>query len=163
MADSVLITGLSGTVAPVVASALERDAMEVVSWDRNAVPETNLDASVRFLETCRPAKVYHIGMGPPEWAALMAGWCADNDRPFLFTSTASVFAGDADRPYTTDDQPDATDDYGRYKAACEQAIVAANEDALIVRLGWQIGDGPGSNNMVDYPGAHMLTDGSAWT
>lgn len=150
MADSILITGLNGTVAPVVAQALQRDGSKVVGWDRNKVPETDFASSAEFLDQCQPQKIYHIGLGPPEWAAVIASWCRDNDRPFLFTSTASVFAGCPERPYTIDDQPDATDDYGRYKYDCEQAVLTANPNALIVRLGWQIGDGPGSNNMVDY-------------
>ncbi len=150
MADSILITGLNGTVAPVVAKALQREGHVTSGWDRSKVPETDLAGSVQFLEETQPNKVYHIGMGPPEWAALIAGWCYENDRPFLFTSTASVFSGNAGRPYTIDDQPDATDEYGRYKHECELAILEKNPDALIVRLGWQIGDRPGSNNMVDY-------------
>ncbi len=150
MTESILITGLNGTVAPVVARALQRKGHEAIGWDRSKVAETDLAGSAQFLEKLHPEKVYHIGMGPPEWAALMAGWCRENDRPFLFTSTASVFSGDAEQPYTIADQPDATDDYGRYKRDCELAILAANPNALIARLGWQIGDRPGSNNMVDF-------------
>ena len=150
MAGSILITGLHGTVAPVVAIALKRDGFDIVGWDRSMVPETDLAASLELLERSQPQKVYHIGMGPPEWAALIAGWCRENDRPFLFTSTASVFAGRSEPPYTIADEPDSTDEYGRYKHACELAILGANPDALIVRLGWQIGDRPGSNTRVDY-------------
>ena len=150
MADSILITGLNGTVAPVVASGLRRKGHDVIGWDRSKVPESDFAASSEFMDDCQPQRIYHIGMGPPEWAALIAGWCRDNGSPFVFTSTASVFAGGAERPYTIDDQPDATDDYGRYKLDCERAILAANPHALIVRLGWQIGDAPGSNNMIDF-------------
>lgn len=150
MADSILITGLNGTVAPVVAKTLQLAGHEIFGWDRSEVPETDLSASARFLGEIRPEKIYHIGMGPPEWAALIAGWCYENNRPFLFTSSVSVFSGNTNRPYTIGDQPDATDDYGRYKYDCELAILAANPDALIVRLGWQIGDRPGTNNMLDF-------------
>ena len=159
MTDSVLITGFRGTVAPVVATALQRDGFEAVGWDRNIVPETDLAGSLRFLECSRPQRVYHFGMGPSEWAALIAGWCRENDRPFLFTSTASVFTGHSDRPYTIADEPDATDDYGRYKYSSESAIQDVNPNALIVRLGWQIGDRPGSNNMVDFF-EHSAADGT---
>ena len=46
--------------------------------------------------------------------------------------------------------PDATDDYGRYKIECERLVLAANPRAIVTRLGWQIGDSPGSNTMTDY-------------
>ncbi len=46
--------------------------------------------------------------------------------------------------------PEPDDDYGRYKLACEQRVQAAHPEALIVRLGWQIGEVPGANHMVDY-------------
>ena len=148
--NTALVTGMNGTVAPIVAHALRREGHDVAGWDRNAVSETNPEASLRYLDECWPGIVFHIGMGPPEWAALMARWCHDNERRFVFTSTVSVFSGNSDKPYTVDDLPDATDEYGRYKLACEKAILAANDSALIVRLGWQIGNAPGSNNMVDF-------------
>ncbi len=150
MTESVLITGLNGTVAPVVARALRGEGYAAAGWDRSAVPETNLQRSAQFLEKQQPGRIYHLGMGPPDWAALMAEWCRKNNRPFLFTSSVSVFAGSSERPYTASDTPDATDEYGVYKHACERAIMQANPDALIARLGWQIGDQPGSNNMFDY-------------
>ncbi len=46
--------------------------------------------------------------------------------------------------------PDASDEYGAYKIACEQAIQAIDPQAKIVRIGWQIGTEAGSNNMVDF-------------
>ncbi len=128
---SLLITGFRGTVAPVVARAVQRDGFEAVGWNRGIVPETDLADSLEFLESCQPQKVYHIGLGPPDWAALIAEWCCENDRSFLFTSTASVFAGNSERPYTIADRPDATDEYGRYKYCCELGILDANPDALL--------------------------------
>ncbi len=150
MARRILVTGLNGTVAPFVASRLRSTGNEVVAWDRTSVPEHDLAASTAFLARTDPAGVFHIGMGPPEWAGLMAEWCRDHGRRFAFTSTASVFSSAKTGPLTIDDTPDAIDDYGSYKRACEEKIVLANPDALVVRLGWQIGDSAGSNNMLDY-------------
>ena len=50
-------------------------------------------------------------------------------------------------PYAPDRRPDAQDDYGRYKAECERKILAANPDAFIARLGWQIGTGFTGNHL----------------
>ena len=36
----------------------------------------------------------------------------------------------------------------------EQRVFLQNPDAIVVRLGWQIGDAPGSNNMIDYLEKH---------
>ncbi len=150
MGTRILITGMRGTVAPVIAGHLRRYGAEVLAWDRQAVPETDASRWIDFLARVDPDKVFHIGMGPPEWAASMAQWCADFDRRFVFTSTASVYSANMQGPITVAGVPDATDDYGRYKRSCEEAIHRANPDALTVRLGWQIGHEAGSNNMFDY-------------
>jgi dTDP-4-dehydrorhamnose reductase len=42
----------------------------------------------------------------------------------------------------------------------EQRVRAASPLARVVRLGWQIGDAPGSNNMVDFLAARQAEDGA---
>jgi dTDP-4-dehydrorhamnose reductase len=48
-------------------------------------------------------------------------------------STDVVFDGRAGRPYAESDRPSPITDYGRSKAAGEQAVALAHETALIVR------------------------------
>ncbi|KDN58413.1 MAG: sugar nucleotide-binding protein [Exiguobacterium sp.] len=145
-----IITGMNGTVAPVVATTLERHGIEPIAWDRSKVSIEKESDMRAFIESVQPDYFLHIGMGPVESAANLARLCGEYDIPFLFTSTVSVFSDNVTGPITPDTRPDAEDEYGSYKRACEQAIARANPGAQIVRLGWQIGDRPGSNNMMDF-------------
>ena len=144
-----IITGMNGTVAPALARFLESKGVEIVAWNRDAVPTDDRSAIRSFIKSQGAAWFFHIATGSPDWAAWAAEGCRDEGVRFLFTSSVSVFAGGADEPATVDRSPDATDDYGRYKATCEQRVRSACPDALIARQGWQLGDAPGSNNMMD--------------
>ncbi len=145
-----LVTGLNGTVAPVLAVRLRRDHHDVAGWDRARVSPDDREACSAYIAKQQPDWVIHLAMGSPDWAAEMAATCLGRGIRFLFTSTVSVFDGSRSGPFARDQEPDARDEYGRYKAECERRIRHANPDAIIARLGWQIGDAPGNNNMVDY-------------
>lgn len=145
-----LVTGLNGTVAPAVARALADGGHTVVGWDRAAVPPDDPEAARAFLDRERPDAVFHLATGSPDWAALVAGLCAEAGTGFLFTSSVSVFAASQRGPHTVDATPAPEDDYGRYKLACEQRVQEAHPGAHVVRIGWQIGSGPGGNQMVDH-------------
>lgn len=145
-----ILTGMNGTVAPVVAHTLQQHGIEPVAWDRSKVSTTDESEMRQFIESIRPDYFLHIGMGPVEWAETLARLCGEYKIPFLFTSTVSVFSDHVTGPITPDTPPDAEDEYGSYKRSCEQAIARVNPGAQIVRLGWQIGNQAGSNNMLDY-------------
>ncbi|TCI53333.1 NAD-dependent epimerase/dehydratase family protein [Exiguobacterium sp. SH1S21] len=145
-----ILTGMNGTVAPVVAKTIQRHGIEPVAWDRTKVSTSDEAAMREFIESVRPHYFLHIGMGSVEWAETLARLCGEYNIPFLFTSTVSVFSDNVTGPITPDTPPDATDEYGTYKRACEEAIARTNPGAQIVRLGWQIGEAAGSNNMMDY-------------
>jgi dTDP-4-dehydrorhamnose reductase len=55
---------------------------------------------------------------------------------FVQLSTDYVFSGDKDGPYVEDDSPAPLGAYGRSKLAGEQAVRAANPQALILRASW---------------------------
>lgn len=144
-----LVTGLGGTAAPVVADALRADGAEVVRWDRAVDPPVSRDAVAAVIAREAPDAVLHIATGPEAWAGWIAEACAAQGRRLLFTSSASVFAP---RPFGTPPiavgtPPDATDDYGRYKARAEALVRAACPDAVVPRLAWQIGPSPGTNTL----------------
>lgn len=145
-----LLTGMNGTVAPAVARRLQRSGIETLAWDRAAISPDDPARVEIHLREVRPDWVIHCAMGSPDWAAAMARVCRDFGAKFLFTGTVSVFDGAKSGPFAPDRTPDATDDYGRYKADCERRVWAANPQAYVARLGWQIGDAPGSNNLVDF-------------
>jgi len=145
-----IVTGMNGTVAPAVASFLRSGGVQIVAWDRSILPIDDLSATSSFLERERPDVFLHVATGPPQWAETVARECGRLQIQFLFTSSVSVFSENGTGPYRPGDQPTATDDYGRYKAECERLVQGANPRAIVARLGWQIGEAPGSNNMIDY-------------
>lgn len=102
-----------------------------------------------FDATCAEA-VMHFAMGATDWTEWMALECLTRGLRFLHTSSVSVFGGHQVGPFRLQDEPEPDDDYGRYKFEGEQRALTANPNAAVYRIGWQIGEAPGSNNMVDY-------------
>jgi dTDP-4-dehydrorhamnose reductase len=145
-----LITGLNGTVAPVLAAAWRSRGGMVTGWDRGCWLPDDPGAVDVALDAVQPAAVFHLAMGAEAWAGRLAAACAARGIPFVYTGTVSVFSGAVAAPIGPDAPPDATDDYGAYKRRCEEAIRATGAPAVVARIGWQIGEGPGSNNMVDF-------------
>lgn len=147
---NIIITGMNGTVAPFIARDLENLNYTIIPWDRSKVSTENKDEIENFIKDNKGDFVYHIGLGSSTWAKTMAEYCYKNNIGFLFTSTVDVLKEQNQGPYTVDSKPYATTDYGLYKIECENIIQKVNPNAYIVRLGWQIGVQPGSNNMIDY-------------
>jgi dTDP-4-dehydrorhamnose reductase len=143
-----IITGMNGTVAPVIAQTLTRAGFTVIPWDRRVTPPEDEAASRAFILEQRPDWFFHVATGSPDWVRVAAETCARHGISFLFTSSVSVFDGSQRGPFAVDVEPRAGDDYGRYKLECERHVVNAHPSALIARLGWQIGVEPQANNML---------------
>jgi dTDP-4-dehydrorhamnose reductase len=73
-----------------------------------------------------------------EVVRVMAEYTARAGVPFLTFSTDYVFPGDASEPYLESHPTDPINAYGRSKLAGEQAALAANPDALVVRTSWLV-------------------------
>lgn len=69
-------------------------------------------------------------------AAALAKIAAEQHIPFIHLSTDYVFDGEKPDPYVEDDATAPTGAYGRTKRAGEQAVIAANPDAIILRTAW---------------------------
>lgn len=145
-----LITGLGGTVAPALRQALDEAGRPCVGWDRAVASPDDPAAVEAHLDRLDPRAVCHLALGAEAWAAALAGWCARRGRPFVFTSTVLVFHHDPGGPHRPDDPPTARDEYGRYKARCEEAVRAANPAAIVARLGWQLARRRGGNTMLEH-------------
>ena len=151
-----LVTGTNGTVAPVVVARLRAAGHETVAWDRSRVPPDDPGAVGAFLAETAPDWIVHAAMGSPDWAEALAATPAR----MLYVSSVSVFSGHGPTPLRPEDEPDAADDYGRYKAECERRVAGADPAALVARIGWQIGDAPGTNNMLTYLADTNARDGA---
>ena len=146
----IIVTGLNGTVAPVLADRLRQDGHSIVRWNRSEVPPDDSAAAESFIKAVHADAICHLATGSPAWAETIARCAGRAGARLLYTSSVSVFSMEQRGPFAIDAEPEPIDDYGRYKRECEQRILAVNADALIARLGWQIGHAAGSNNMVDY-------------
>ncbi len=151
-----LITGMSGTLAPYVAQFFEDNHWQVVNWDHHTISPDDHAASHEFIQQTNPDAICHLAMGSEEWAALLAAWAKQHQRPYMFSSTAMVFDSSQPGPYEIEANRDSQDPYGQYKIRCEDAIWQANPNAMIARLGWQIGDTRGGNNMLEF--LHTMMD-----
>ncbi|MDF2820827.1 MAG: NAD-dependent epimerase/dehydratase [Clostridiales bacterium] len=147
----IILTGMTGTLAPYVQKALLQKGYEVVSWNRADLSTEDQEAINQFIEKEKPDYFFHLATGPQSWIEKIILALKPTQIPFLFTSTESVFDNTQEGPFTTDIEPKSTSDYGSYKISCENLIKEQYpEHSYIVRLGWQIGLLPEKNNMLTY-------------
>lgn len=146
----VMLTGMNGTVAPEVYKEICNKGWEPVIWDRNRISIDSFDSVFSFLDETRPDMFIHLATGPVTWLEYIAKATRMLGVKLLFTSSVSVFSEKGSGPYDKNSIPDAEEDYGRYKIDCENTLQHHNSQAIILRLGWQIGTEAGSNNMFDY-------------
>lgn len=158
-----LITGASGAVGIALSARLRDGGHAAVAWDRRAVTPGDHDAACALLDRERPSTIFHLAVAASpmglddeyalvnaRWPAMLGALARERGIRFVFSSTVSVFTDEAAGPHALDDAPDANGGYGGEKAQAERELAEANPDAVIARLGWQIGSAPGSNNMVDF-------------
>jgi dTDP-4-dehydrorhamnose reductase len=150
-----LLTGATGTVGGAVAAAAAAAGWTVTPWDRRRASPDDPGAIDWMVETTAPDAIAHLAMGAPSWAGQMARLAERAGAPFVFTSTASVFAPPG--PHAPGDERTAVDDYGRYKIECEDRVREASGRAVVVRLGYQIDLRRGGNNMA----AHLRQQAEA--
>jgi dTDP-4-dehydrorhamnose reductase len=143
-----LVTGLSGTLAPRLAQSAHALGWNVTGWDRKAVPADDSPQAQAELERLQPDAIAHLAIGSSNWAGLLARHAHRFGLPFLFTSTAMVFDSNPDGPHDVASERTARGEYGRGKIACEDAILGACQHATIARLGWQIDSNAAGNNML---------------
>jgi len=143
-----LITGLNGTLAPVLARLATGEGLRVVGWDRTAIPPDDEVLARSWLEREQPDAIAHLAMGSTGWARLLALYAAHRSIPFVFTSTAMVFHHQPAGPHRVGDERTTQDSYGQYKRDCEDAILSVHPRASIARIGWQIDPSQPGNNML---------------
>ncbi len=162
-----LVTGMNGTVAPRLAEHARRAGHDVVPWRREDVSPDDPQACRAFLAACQPDAVAHLAFGAESWAGLLSQESARLGIPFVYTSTAMVFAARPNGPYLTSASPNPDTEYGRYKARCEDVVRAASPGAMVVRLAYQIDPGGLGNNLVAHvdaaaAGARAVAASTRW-
>lgn len=162
MIQKVVITGASGGLGTALTRHLQAQNITVIPWNRRAV---SMDDEVRmraFLRETAPEVVFHLAtVSQPtgrenegwavnvEWTGALARLTSEIGARFVFTSSVMVFTDDAKGPFTPDTVPDARAGYGYEKWMGEERTLAY-PNTVVARIGWQIGDAPGTNNMIDF-------------
>lgn len=158
-----LITGARGTVGTALGRRLARAGHQVVAWDRSAVPIDDYHAMEAFVRVQAPDVIYCLATASRPTGRANEGWLVNYEWPselawiarvlgigLVFASSAMVFSDHARGPFTRDSVPDAPEGYGYEKRRAEERVRYQYPAAVIARLSWQIGEAPGSNNMIDH-------------
>ncbi len=157
-----LLTGASGGLGIALTRHLQSYNIQTIPWDRRAVPIDNEDRIRTFLRESAPDILFHLATASQptgrenegwlvnvEWTTTLARLTAEMGIRFVFTSSIMVFTDDAKGPFTPDSSPDAREGYGYEKFVAEERTLAY-PNTVVARIGWQIGDAPGTNNMLDF-------------
>lgn len=167
-----LITGASGTVGSALTDHLTQLGHTPIAWDRSQVPYDDYHSMLGYILLIKPDVVYHLAVASQpqgheneewwvtfHWTGELAWICRQLAIRFIFTSSVMVWSDNASGPFTPDSPPDVTEGYGHIKLQAEQRAMHQNPDAIVARLGWQIGAAAGSNNMVDFFAQQMKEQG----
>jgi len=145
-----LVTGAAGQLG----TAFRRVLPDATFIDIGELDLTDLDLVRATLTEMRPAGIVNCAaytavdraeedealatMINGDVVGVLAGYAAGAGVPFVTFSTDYVFAGDATEPYVESSPTDPINAYGRSKLAGEQAALAANPEALVVRTSWLV-------------------------
>jgi dTDP-4-dehydrorhamnose reductase len=168
-----ILTGAAGTVGSALAKHLAELGHPVTAWNRAVVPIDRYQPMEDFVRRERPEVLYHLAIASRstgianeswlvnyEWTSELAWITRQLDVRFVFTSSVMVFTDNAQGPFTVESVPDAAEGYGYEKRMAEQRVLHRNPHAVVARLGWQIGEGVGSNNMIDFFARQSASAGS---
>jgi dTDP-4-dehydrorhamnose reductase len=149
---SVYLTGLTGTVAPFLKQSFLRHHIVQVGHHIHLNEVSQIVISLDDIWAQPIHYLFHLALGPIEWATALATYAFEKRIPFVYISTASVFDDNASGPYTIEAIPKPQSGYGLYKYQCEQAVKKVNPHAFIIRIGWQIdpNQNPTTNNMFKF-------------
>jgi dTDP-4-dehydrorhamnose reductase len=158
-----IITGASGAVGSALTHHLTENGHTAIAWNRAEVTYTDYAAMEAYLRHHQPDVLFHLAVASAStgrdnegwwvtyhWTSELAWLCRQLNIRFVFTGTVMVYSNNAPGPFTPATVPDVTEGYGYEKLQAEQRAFSQNPDTIVARLGWQIGDAPGFNNMVDF-------------
>lgn len=158
--EHILIAGHSGRVARDLVAEARRAGLPVRAVGRPELDIEDADSIARVIAAEAPRAIINaaglVAVDEAErnperafalnrdGAARLATVAASAGIPFLHLSSDYVFDGGKGAPYTEDDPVVPLSVYGRSKAEGEEAVLAANRAALVVRTSWVFG-ATGSN------------------
>jgi dTDP-4-dehydrorhamnose reductase len=148
-ARPVLITGRTGSLGKMLASACKLRGLPHVMTDRSTLSIDDAAAIEAAFERIEPSAVVNAagvacverGEADPNaclranavGAELLAAACARRGIPFVTFSSDQVFDGAKGAAYAESDRTNPLNAYGRSKADAERRVLAAHDNALVVR------------------------------
>ncbi|MEI8096187.1 MAG: sugar nucleotide-binding protein [Spirochaetales bacterium] len=168
----IAVTGSHGTIGSALVQHLTSQKHKVIGWDRALVPVSDYWAMENFLRTEEVEVLYHLAVPSTltgmtnegwvvnyQWTSELAWLCKVLQIRFVYISTVMVFSSALRGPFTLQTKPDAADGYGLEKRLAEERVFYQNPEARVIRLGWQIGGPPGSNDMINFLDKKFETEG----
>jgi len=162
MTGSILVIGRRGQLATDLAALGERHPAGIVALGRPELDLTQEASIARALDEAAPAAVINAAAytnvdraeSEPDLAfalnrdgpAFLARECARRSLPLVHVSTDQVFDGHKQGGYRETDTPNPLCLYGRSKLEGENAVLAAHDRSLVVRVSWVFG--PSGDNFV---------------
>lgn len=153
---TLLITGASGFLGRHLMAHREQ-GWQVLAPPHGSLDVVNLDRVRHEMESWDPDVVVHLAYRRDERRVIVDGSrnvavaAAAAGARLIHLSTDVVFAG-RDTPYTEVDVPDATMDYGKWKAEAELEVHRGHPDAVMVRTSLLYGTdhlSPGQRDVAD--------------
>jgi len=167
-----VITGATGTVGQALVNHLTLLGWSVVPWERQHVPIDDFGQMDAFIRRESPDVLFHLATASQptgrnneswlvnyEWTSELAWLCKVLSVRFVFTSSVMVFTDDAKGPFTIHSRPDASSGYGHEKLMAEKRVLYQNDQAIVGRIGWQIGETSGGNHMLEFLLRQAETEG----
>lgn len=168
----ILIAGKSGRLAQALIAEATEQSRHVVAMgrpdldllDRASITRTFADIKPRAIVNASGIVNMEQAERDPALAFAVNCDAADNLAaaaqasaiPFVHLSSNYVFDGRKDTPYTEEDATTPISIYGKSKIAGENAVKAADPDAVIVRTSWLFG--PSAGNFVTTTLRHAETN-----
>lgn len=113
------------------------------TWVANCAAMTDVDACETDPESAQTIN----GEAP----GVMASRCRERGVGFCHISTDYVFDGEADQPYSEDDETGPIQAYGESKLAGERAVRESIESALVLRLSFVYGIHGATGDLTGFP------------
>ena len=148
----IFVAGGSGQVALSLKAAAKQAGIQLITAGRPDFDLTNSAGMRAVIDGYKPTAIINAAAYTAVDAAeddeenavaingagagALAAIAADLGVPFLHLSTDYVFDGTKPEPYVESDPVGPTGAYGRSKLAGEQAVMAANPNAIIFRTAW---------------------------
>ena len=140
------------TAQALAASAAQLPALDLIAGGRDRLDLKAPASLVRFLDEARPDAVINTAAynlvdraeSEPDEAmrvnaegpAALARACRQRGLPLIHMSTDCVFDGAKAGAYVEEDAPNPLGAYGRSKLAGEEAVLAEDKTALVIRVCW---------------------------